>query len=102
MLMEIKKTAEFLKTNTNFNPKIGVILGTGLGGLVDEIEITLTNALIPTIEIQADKTTICDGTEITFSIKTAKFLLSSFGKVYPWKAVTQSNNPITFLNELKK
>ena len=39
MLMEIKKTAEFLKTNTNFNPKIGVILGTGLGGLVDEIDI---------------------------------------------------------------
>ena len=37
--MEIKKTAEFLKTNTNFNPKIGVILGTGLGGLVDEIDI---------------------------------------------------------------
>ena len=38
--MEIKKTAEFLKTNTNFNPKIGVILGTGLGGLVDEIDIS--------------------------------------------------------------
>ena len=37
--MEIKKTAKFLKTNTNFNPKIGVILGTGLGGLVDEIDI---------------------------------------------------------------
>ena len=37
--MEIKKTAEFLKTNTDFNPKIGVILGTGLGGLVDEIDI---------------------------------------------------------------
>ena len=37
--MEIKKTADFLKTNTNFNPKIGVILGTGLGGLVDEIDI---------------------------------------------------------------
>ena len=37
--MEIKKTADFLKNNTDFNPKIGVILGTGLGGLVDEIDI---------------------------------------------------------------
>ena len=37
--MEIKKTAEFLKNNTDFNPKIGVVLGTGLGGLVDEIDI---------------------------------------------------------------
>ena len=34
--MEIKKTAEFLKNNTDFNPKIGVILGTGLGGLVQK------------------------------------------------------------------
>ncbi len=39
MLDSIKKTAEFLSDKTNFNPEIGIILGTGLGGLVNEIDI---------------------------------------------------------------
>jgi purine-nucleoside phosphorylase len=40
MLDSIKKTADFLSKKTNFNPEIGIILGTGLGGLVNEIEIS--------------------------------------------------------------
>ena len=39
MLETIKKTAKYLSDKTNFNPEIGIILGTGLGGLVNEIEI---------------------------------------------------------------
>ena len=39
MLEEIKETANFLKEKTNESPAIGIILGTGLGGLVEEIEI---------------------------------------------------------------
>ena len=39
MLNNIKETANFLKEQTNYNPKIGIILGTGLGGLVNEIDI---------------------------------------------------------------
>jgi purine-nucleoside phosphorylase len=39
MLQEIKESAEFLQKKTNYQPKIGIILGTGLGGLVNEIEI---------------------------------------------------------------
>ncbi len=39
MLEEIKSTAKFLSDKTKFNPEIGVILGTGLGGLVKEIKI---------------------------------------------------------------
>ena len=38
MLETIKKTAKFIKDKTNFSPEIGIILGTGLGGLVNEIE----------------------------------------------------------------
>ncbi|MCB9189648.1 MAG: purine-nucleoside phosphorylase [Flavobacteriales bacterium] len=38
MLEQIKETANFLKERTNFNPTVGIILGTGLGGLVNEIE----------------------------------------------------------------
>ncbi len=39
MLKKIKKTVKYLNENTDMRPKIGIILGTGLGGLVDEIKI---------------------------------------------------------------
>lgn len=39
MLQKIKESANFIKDTTKFNPEIGIILGTGLGGLVSEIEI---------------------------------------------------------------
>ncbi len=38
MLEQIKETANYLKERTNFTPLVGIILGTGLGGLVNEIE----------------------------------------------------------------
>ena len=39
MLQNIKESTNFINEKTNFNPEIGIILGTGLGGLVSEIEI---------------------------------------------------------------
>ncbi|MDD4143340.1 MAG: purine-nucleoside phosphorylase [Prolixibacteraceae bacterium] len=39
MLEKIKATANFIKKRFNTNPEIGIILGTGLGGLVNEIDI---------------------------------------------------------------
>ena len=42
MLQTIKETANFIQEKTKFNPEIGIILGTGLGGLVSEIEIEHT------------------------------------------------------------
>jgi purine-nucleoside phosphorylase len=39
MLNKITETAAFLKEKTNFIPDTGIILGTGLGGLVKEINI---------------------------------------------------------------
>ena len=39
MLQNIKESANFITEKTNFIPEIGIILGTGLGGLVSEIEI---------------------------------------------------------------
>jgi purine-nucleoside phosphorylase len=38
MVEQIKSTAEFLKNKTKFTPQIGIVLGTGLGGLVKEIK----------------------------------------------------------------
>ncbi len=39
MLEKIKATANFIKERIQASPEIGIILGTGLGGLVNEIEI---------------------------------------------------------------
>jgi len=48
MLEQIKETAKYLQERTNFTPSVGIILGTGLGGLVNEIE---TEHAIPYEEI---------------------------------------------------
>src|SRR5262245_51731628 len=40
MLTEIRSTTENIRKQTNnFEPEIGIILGTGLGGLVKEIQV---------------------------------------------------------------
>ena len=39
MLQAIKESVDFIESKANFNPEVGVILGTGLGGLVNEIDI---------------------------------------------------------------
>ena len=39
MLEKIKATANYIKERINATPEVGIILGTGLGGLVKEIEI---------------------------------------------------------------
>lgn len=42
MLAQIKETAEFLKEKHPSKARVGIILGTGLGGLVNEIDIQET------------------------------------------------------------
>ncbi len=39
MYEKIKQTAEFIKSKTTLSPKTGIVLGTGLGNLVEKIEI---------------------------------------------------------------
>ncbi len=42
MLQKINETANFIREKSQTKARIGIILGTGLGGLVDEIEIVNT------------------------------------------------------------
>ncbi len=42
MFEKLQQTVDYLKQNTTFSPEIGIILGTGLGGLVEDIEIIHT------------------------------------------------------------
>jgi len=39
MLDKIKETVDYISSKTQIKPQVGIILGTGLGGLVKEIEI---------------------------------------------------------------
>ncbi len=39
LLEQMKEAADFISANTQVKPTVGIILGTGLGGLVKEIEI---------------------------------------------------------------
>ncbi len=62
MLEKIKQTADFLKTKISTEPKIGIILGTGLGNLVtqitDFVEIpyqTIPNFPVSTVEGHSGK-----------------------------------------------
>ena len=40
MLEKIKDTAYFIQSRLGFSPETGIILGSGLGGLVKEIVVT--------------------------------------------------------------
>ncbi|MBL0328499.1 MAG: purine-nucleoside phosphorylase [Bacteroidetes bacterium] len=42
MLEQIKNTAAYIQSKISFTPEVGIILGTGLGGLVKEINIQHT------------------------------------------------------------
>lgn len=63
MLRAIEETVEYIKRKTNnFEPTTGIILGTGLGGLVNEIEIehqlmysNIPNFPISTLEFHSGK-----------------------------------------------
>lgn len=41
-LRKIKEATQFIQSKTDFKPEVGIILGTGLGSLVDDIEIEQT------------------------------------------------------------
>ncbi len=53
LIEKINETVSFIQTKTNFKPQYGIILGTGLGNLVNEIEIehTLEYADIPNFPV---------------------------------------------------
>ena len=39
MIERIKTSADYIRSKVDFQPEVGIILGTGLGGLVNHIDI---------------------------------------------------------------
>jgi len=56
-IQKITETANFIKSKTGFEPEVGIILGSGLGGLVNKIEIhhTLEYASVPNFPVSTVK-----------------------------------------------
>lgn len=42
MYEKVQETVNYIKSKTNFSPEFGVILGSGLGGFTDDIEVEFT------------------------------------------------------------
>lgn len=42
MLKKINETVSFIQEKTKFQPEVAIILGTGLGGLVDDINVYMS------------------------------------------------------------
>lgn len=63
MFQTLRETVDYIKRkNNNFEPEIGIVLGTGLGGLVNEIEVefslmysNIPNFPISTLEFHSGK-----------------------------------------------
>src|SRR6186997_1428298 len=57
MLDRINQTASYIKEKTKFSPEVGIVLGSGLGGLVNEIEIlhSLEYGTIPNFPVSTVK-----------------------------------------------
>jgi purine-nucleoside phosphorylase len=98
---KVQETVSYIKAHTNFTPEYGVILGSGLGGFTDDIEIeyTLPYSAIPNFPVstvQGHKGALVFGTigdkkvvamqgrfhfyegydmkEVTFPVRVMKFL----------------------------
>src|SRR5689334_15979410 len=57
MLEKIKETVAYIRKQTDFEPAFGIVLGSGLGGLVNEIEIShaLEYSSIPNFPVSTVK-----------------------------------------------
>ena len=58
MINKIKASAEFIQQKVDFRPEVGIILGTGLGGLVNHIDISHS---LPYDEIPSFPTSTVEG-----------------------------------------
>ena len=98
---KIQETADFLKSRTKVVPQIGIILGTGLGGLVKEIEIidtipyqTIPNFPVSTVESHAGK--------LIFGKLSGKFVMAMQGRFhfYEGYSLQQVTFPVRVMKAL--
>lgn len=102
MLQALKESVEYLKHKIgNFEPQVGIVLGTGLGGLVKEIEVlhsimyaSIPNFPISTLEFHSGK--------LIFGILNGKKVVAMQGRLHYYEgySMQQITFPIRVLKTL--
>ena len=87
MLNKIKETTDFIQNKVGTKPQIGIILGTGLGGLVDEIDVqhTLEYETIPNFPVST-----VDGHsgKLIFGVLGGKNVIAMQGRFHYYEGYT--------------
>ena len=93
MLEKINETASFINSKFAFNPEIGIILGTGLGGLLDSMEILYK---LPYKEIPNFPVSTVEGHQgnLVFGIMSGKKIVAMQGRFHFYEGYSMQE--ITF------
>ena len=93
MLEKLKETIEYLESRISLKPEIGIILGTGLGGLVNEIDIhhTIPYEFIPNFPVS---TVQGHHGQLIFGIMSGKSIVAMQGRFHYYEGYTMRE--ITF------
>lgn len=87
MLEKINETVEFLKSRITEQPEVGIILGTGLGGLIHEIDIhhTIPYKFIPNFPVST-----VDGHhgQLIFGTMSGKNIVAMQGRFHYYEGYT--------------
>ncbi|MCX6306004.1 MAG: purine-nucleoside phosphorylase [Bacteroidetes bacterium] len=87
MLNKIKETVEYLESRISQKPEVGIILGTGLGGLVNEINIqhTIPYELIPNFPVS---TVAGHHGQLIFGTMSGKNIIAMQGRFHYYEGYT--------------
>ncbi|MEI7724656.1 MAG: purine-nucleoside phosphorylase [Bacteroidota bacterium] len=93
MLKKIKETIEYLESRISEKPEVGIILGTGLGGLVNEIDIhhTFPYEFIPNFPVS---TVAGHHGQLIFGTMSGKNIVAMQGRFHYYEGYTMQE--ITF------
>ncbi len=90
---QIDETVQFLRTKTSLQPEVAIILGTGLGALVEDIDVELSilyseipNFAVSTVEFHAGK--------LIFGTLAGKKIVAMQGRLHYYEGYTMKQ--ITF------
>jgi purine-nucleoside phosphorylase len=101
MLEKIKATAHYISEKTGIHPDTAIILGTGLGGLVHEIDISL---VIPYEEIPGFPVSTVDGHEgkLIFGKLGQKEILAMQGRFHYYEgySMKEVTYPVRVMREI--
>jgi purine-nucleoside phosphorylase len=101
MLVKIKQTASFIKEKTQFQPDYGIVLGSGLGGLVSEIEAkhAIDYSAIPNFPVS---TVQGHGGRLILGILGGKKVIALQGRFHYYEGWTmqEATFPVRVMKEL--